>query len=157
MNSKAFNERFQTVWMSLPNYMKHSISGCIDRFSIDVQIHFSDEIVGLAEKKNGLIYPACLLLVEGNNWHFAFREILGFAPDKVLDDLIRHEIIHAFLVSEERSPSIQGQHELSLLQSGGHLSCDDEELIGRINVSLGANESAAGKWLEGFYDRVRAI
>ena len=157
MTSEAFNDRFQSVWASLPDYMIDSISACIDRFSIDVQIHFSDEIVGLAEMKNGLIYPACLLLVKGNNWHFAFREILGSAPDKVLDDLIRHEIIHAFLVSEERLPSIQGQIELSLFQSGGHLFCDDEELIGRINVSLGANESAAGKWLEGSYGSVGSI
>lgn len=157
MNSETFNERFQTVWMSLPDYMKDSISGCIDRFSIDVQIHFSDEIVGLAEKKNRMIYPACLLLVESNNWHFAFREILSSSPEKVLDDLIRHEIIHAFLISEERLPTNSGQRELSLLQSEGHSSCDDEDLIGRINVSLGADERTAGNWLKGFYDRARAI
>jgi hypothetical protein len=154
MTNSEFESLFHKVHFSLPDYIVESINRYTDN-RITVSIDLSDELVDKAERKFYMAYPSAFLLPSDTHWHFTFRQRVLDAPLDVLTSIIRHEIIHGFLISARfthlrnaRVAINDFERELKKVDSSYRtLSSSDKEerLTSFINKSLGGVEDEARK------------
>ena len=154
MTDSEFKTIFDEVYFSLPNYVLESIRLYSEK-GIFVEVLFSDAPVDMAERKFKRGCPSAFLLITDSSWSFAFRPRVADAPQDILTTIIRHEIIHAFLVAAEnthlRNSRIAVQDfERQLRLADPSYKTDsalrkEEKLTSFINKSWGGIEDEARK------------
>jgi hypothetical protein len=159
MMNDEFQNRFDEVLHGAPDYAKSSITEYIAT-GIKCEILISDEAADKAQKVKKIDIPAAHLLATDTNWHFVFRPFLLDAPGDILRSIIRHEIIHGFLISVECLPTQAAQAEVNKykqrlgdLQKKFKIELPEgydmtEDLVCTINDDWGGDDLAAKKWLQ---------
>lgn len=159
MTNDEFQMLFDAVFHGIPDYAKSSITEYIKK-SVRSEIVISDEAANKAEKTSGVDIPSAHLLATDTNWHYVFRRFLLDAPKDILESIIRHEIIHGFLISVERLPTEVARKQIDKYKQGLETILREkrielpksyditEDLVCVINDDWGGDDVGAKEWLQ---------
>lgn len=156
MTDEVFQKVFDEVFASIPSYAKDAITSYVGRF-VQSEILVSDDCANQAQKTKDIPVPASLLLATDTHWHFVFRPHVLTAPIEILKTIIRHEIVHGFLISVERIQSDTAQKAVDDYKAQVEKVCRlagipvppsyEEDLVCIINDDWGGDEIKAKEWV----------
>ena len=103
MTDSEFKAIFDEVYLRMPDYALETISYYREKFGVGMQIFLSDEPVDRAELKDQMNYPSAILHPDQTTWYFAFRPRIAEASTDIIETIIRHEFVHAFIIAAEKT------------------------------------------------------
>lgn len=155
MNSSEFKAIFDEVYLGMPDYALETITHYREGNGVDMQIFLADEPVDKAERKDKRKYPTAILHTDKTTWYFAFRPRITEASTDIVKTIIRHEFVHVFLISAEKTHTrkariIINEFEKHLKRTDSTYKLDTptnkiERLTIFINKDWGSDEDKARK------------
>lgn len=156
MTDIEFQAVIDEVFASIPSYAHDVINTYCQQF-IQSEFLVSDERADEAAKSKAIDIPASFLLATDTHWHFVFRPHVLNAPCDVLKTIIRHEIVHGFLISVAHVPSGAAKKALNGYKMQIEAICKragitvplsyEEDLVCIINDDWGGDEMKAKEWV----------